>query len=206
MTAALEVIRSKGLAGATARGIAAAAGVNQALIFYHFGSVSELIEAASNREVDARVANYREEFNAADSLPGLLAIGRAMHTRERLAGNVAIMAQLMAAGPQDVVLARAARYAVAAWTQQVTTVVDHVLADTPASAFLDAAGLAHTISATFIGIELLHGVDSAGAQQALTTLEKLNELVGVINSLGPTSKAAMRLTIRRASAHPEGPE
>ena len=38
---ALETLRTRGIAGVSARTIAAAAGVNQALVFYHFGGVDE---------------------------------------------------------------------------------------------------------------------------------------------------------------------
>ena len=45
--AALLTVRQDGLAAASARTIAARAQVNQALIFYHFTTVTQLIEAAS---------------------------------------------------------------------------------------------------------------------------------------------------------------
>ncbi len=38
----ISALRDKGIAGISARSIAAAAGVNQALVFYHFGTVEEL--------------------------------------------------------------------------------------------------------------------------------------------------------------------
>ncbi|EWM11480.1 LOW QUALITY PROTEIN: TetR-family transcriptional regulator, partial [Kutzneria sp. 744] len=43
---AIETIRQHGIAGTSARTIAATAGVNQALVFYHFGSVNDLLKAA----------------------------------------------------------------------------------------------------------------------------------------------------------------
>src|SRR5213078_627494 len=51
---AIETLRTHGLAGASARTIAATAGVNQALVFYHFGSVHELLEAACVAATEAR--------------------------------------------------------------------------------------------------------------------------------------------------------
>jgi AcrR family transcriptional regulator len=46
LAAAVETVWRDGLGASSARSIAARAGVNQALIFYHFGSVSELVEQA----------------------------------------------------------------------------------------------------------------------------------------------------------------
>ena len=44
--AAIETLKSEGYAGASARAIAERAGSNQGLIFYHFGSVANLLLAA----------------------------------------------------------------------------------------------------------------------------------------------------------------
>ena len=46
VAAAIETLRAEGFAGASARAIAGRAGCNQALIFYHFGSVVTLLLAA----------------------------------------------------------------------------------------------------------------------------------------------------------------
>jgi AcrR family transcriptional regulator len=107
LTAAAEALRDDGVAGISARVIAARAGVNQALVFYHFGTVSELVAAATRDAVDARLELYRDDFAAVGSLPELLRLGRALHERERQAGNVRMMAQLMAGAHQDAALATA---------------------------------------------------------------------------------------------------
>src|SRR5438093_1369574 len=46
VAAALETLKTEGFRGTTARAIAGRAGVNQALVFYHFGGVDELLLAA----------------------------------------------------------------------------------------------------------------------------------------------------------------
>jgi AcrR family transcriptional regulator len=46
---AIQTLREAGFAGASARQIARRAGCNQALIFYHFGSVPDLLIAALER-------------------------------------------------------------------------------------------------------------------------------------------------------------
>jgi len=51
VAAAIETLKTEGFAGASARAIAARAGCNQALIFYHFGSVVTLLLAASTKSV-----------------------------------------------------------------------------------------------------------------------------------------------------------
>jgi AcrR family transcriptional regulator len=196
--AALQVVREQGLAAASARTIAAAAGVNQALIFYHFGTVTELIEAASADAVTTSVARYQGDFAAVRTLPELLSVGRAIHKREHREGNVAVMAQLMAGGQHDPVLARATRHALSLWIEQIQQVLDRVLAGTPVATVLDSAGLAHAVSAGFVGVELYDGVDPDGAASAFATLEHLAALVTTVNDLGPVAQAALRRTTRRA--------
>ena len=71
-----DLLATEGLAGVSARSIAAHAGVNQALVFYHFGTVPELLEAAVRRSVDLAVASYRDRFSDVRSLSDLLALGQ----------------------------------------------------------------------------------------------------------------------------------
>ena len=56
--AALQALRDEGIAGISARGIARHGDFNQALIFYHFGSVEGLLVAVAQRESERRSALY----------------------------------------------------------------------------------------------------------------------------------------------------
>jgi len=196
LEAAAQAVCEDGVAAASARAIAARAQVNQALVFYHFGTVSQLLEAASRRRVDDSVAHYRERFASVRTLSELLAVGRDLHERERAAGNVALMAQLMSGGQHDPVLARAARYAMGTWTAEVEAVVMRVLAGSPLADVTNLAGLAPAITAGFIGLELFEGVDPDAAASALNALERLGVLVEVVNDLGPVGRSAMRAKMR----------
>lgn len=198
-SAALAVVREQGLTAASARTIATAAEVNQALIFYHFGSVSELIEAASNALVEERVGLYRDAFASARSLSDLLAIARDVHERERVAGSMTVMAQLMAGAPADPVLARATRHAIAAWTTEVEQVLQRVLVPSPVGLLVGPAGLAQLVSATFVGLELHHGADPAAADQAFGALERLSALLTALDGLAPAGQRALRLVIAQLS-------
>lgn len=64
---ALRTLVEQGIAKTSARSIATTAGVNQALIFYHFGSVDELLAAACVHGAEQRVSRYRERLAALDS-------------------------------------------------------------------------------------------------------------------------------------------
>ena len=103
--ATVRVLAAEGLTGTSARSIAAAAGVNQALIFYHFGSLDQLIAVACQLATETRVALYRERFAAVTTLGELLTVGRQLHETERAAGHVTVLAQLLAGAQTDPKLA-----------------------------------------------------------------------------------------------------
>jgi AcrR family transcriptional regulator len=196
LAAAAESLREDGIAGISARAIANRAGVNQALVFYHFGSVAELVEAACRQGVDDSTAFYQEQFANVSSLGELLALGRELHARERAAGNVAIMAQLMSGAQTDPTLIAAASYAMSRWNEEIESVVRRVLRGHPLAELADPAGLARAISAGFIGLELYEGVDAEGAALALGALEQLGVLVDVMTDLGPIARRAVRAKIK----------
>jgi AcrR family transcriptional regulator len=198
LRATRETLREDGIAHLSARTVAARADVNQALVFYHFGTVSELVEAAARAMSDESLDHYRERFAGVDSLTALLALGEEVHDRERTVGNVAVMAQLMAGAQQDELLARAARYAMDLWREQVEAVVRRVLEPSPLAEVVDAAGMARAISAAFIGLELYEGVDAAGASSAIEALERLGVLVEAVDDLGPVARRAVRARLRRS--------
>lgn len=200
LAAAVETLRAQGITGLSARSIAAAASVNQALIFYHFGTVDQLVDVAVRQSADDRVDHYREQFAAVTSLRDLLRVGRELHDRERDAGNVAMMAQLMAGAQHNQTLAGAVRYAMAQWAAEIETVLIRVLNGSPLAEIADTAGLARAVSAAFIGLELYDGIDPSGANAALDSLERLGVLVDVVGDLGPVARKALRAKVRRLGA------
>ena len=193
-------MRDNGIAGVSARVIAAAAGVNQALIFYHFGSVSELIDAACREAAAEQVAAYRPRFEAVSSLRELLVLGQELHARQREAGNVTVLAQVLAGARYDPRLAGAAQQALLLWAREIESTLRRLLAGTSAAEVADAAALARVVTAAFIGIELYEGADPDGAAAAFAALDQLSMLVEAFDDLGSVARRAVRHRIRRARA------
>ncbi|MFF6790023.1 TetR/AcrR family transcriptional regulator [Streptomyces filamentosus] len=195
---ALRTLVEHGIAGASARSVAAAAGVNQALVFYHFGSVDELLAAACRRGAEQRVARHRDRLRAVTSLSELLAFGRAMHDEERDAGHVAVLAQLLAGAQTHPRLAPAAAAGLDLWIEEIERVLRRVLAGTPLGGVTDPAGLARAVAASFVGLELYEGVDPEGAETALAALEQLGALLAAVEELNPVARRAVAYTLRRS--------
>lgn len=199
MAGALDTVRERGLAGTSARSIATAAGVNQALVFYHFGSVAELVAAACQAATVERVAAFGARFEAVTDLGQLLAVGRELAAEERALGNVTVLAQLLAGAQHDPVYAQASAVALRLWTEQVEQVLTRLFADSPLIDVLDLPGLAAALSASFVGLGLYQGVDPAGADAALAALDRLAVLVELVEGLGPVARRAVRARARRAA-------
>lgn len=194
---AIEAIRVHGIAGVSARTIASAAGANQALVFYHYGSVDQLLAAACTVNAAERVERYAERFEAVGSLRELLELGRDIHAEERERGNVAVLGQLLAGAQTDPKLGPAVAAAMRLWTDQIEAVLGRLLHGTPFAEVADIPGLARAVSAAFVGLELFEAVDEAGTAHALDALEQLAILVDVVDDLGPVARSALRLKINR---------
>src|ERR1700710_2947037 len=76
--AAIECLKTEGFAGTSARSIAARAGCAQGLVFYHFGSVVDLLLAALDTVSARRLDRYRVLVDAADGPSELLAVAGAI--------------------------------------------------------------------------------------------------------------------------------
>jgi AcrR family transcriptional regulator len=198
LDAAAAALATDGVAAVSARTVAARAEVNQALVFYHFGTVSGLLDAAVRRSVDLAVASYRDRFADVDSLDRLLEVGRSLHVQQKRAGNVGQMAQVMAGALRDEALAGAGRYAMDRWSGEIEKVLARILPATPLAGLVEPAGLARTIAAGFIGLELYDGVDPSGAEAALASLETIGALMAAIDTLPSVAARAFRRRVRKS--------
>ena len=128
---AIETIRTHGLTGTTARSIAATAEVNQALVFYHFGTVHDLLQAACLAATQARVELFAERLDQITDLRQLLALGRGLHAEERAQGNVMVLAQLLAGAQTDPKLAEATAASLRLWITPIERTLSRLLAGSP---------------------------------------------------------------------------
>ncbi|MEU7840327.1 TetR/AcrR family transcriptional regulator [Micromonospora sp. NPDC049114] len=195
---AIAAIREHGIAGVSARTIAAAAGVNQALVFYHYGTVDDLLAAACRDSTAKRVEHWSARLASAGSLRELLAVGRALHEEERQLGNVTFLAQMLAAAQADQRMAAPTAGALQLWVDEIEAVLRRLLAGSPFAEVADVPGLARAVSAAFIGLELYDGVDRAGADQAMAALDQLALLLEVVDDLGPIARRALQAKVNRA--------
>jgi AcrR family transcriptional regulator len=176
--AALDALRDEGIAGISARGIARHGGFNQALIFYHFGSVEGLLVAVARSESERRSALYAPALAEVTSLADLVAVARRLHDEEFQAGTVAALTQMLAGAVGSDELSRGIADSLRPWTTLVGETIDRLLADTPFGDLLPRDDLTSGLAALFLGIELLTGLDSRMAEGSLfDTMESVARLV-----------------------------
>src|SRR5438874_8333617 len=115
--AAFETLRHRGFGEASARNIAARGRFNQALIFYHFGSVEDVLIAALDYSTAARLARYKERFEPVETLPELMRVAKELFGEDVRSGHVRVLAQLVAAGAGSPQLGRKVAARVEPWLE-----------------------------------------------------------------------------------------
>src|SRR3954452_22585817 len=98
INAASHVLRTAGYGGASARVIAKAAGVNSALVFYHFGGVDPLLLAALDRSSEQRMRTYEQALAGVRTLEELVEAANGIYRADIEGGHITLFSELVGAG------------------------------------------------------------------------------------------------------------
>jgi len=148
--AAIETLKRDGFAGASARAIARTGGFNQALVFYHFGSVRDLLLAALDETSARRMARYREVMDHADSLPALLAAATDVYREDLASGHIKVLAEMMRR--------------IEPWIDFARDAIARVSATLPFPVPVPPEDAAFGVVALFLGVELLTHLEGDGSR------------------------------------------
>ncbi|HEY3208830.1 MAG TPA: helix-turn-helix domain-containing protein [Actinomycetota bacterium] len=183
MQAAVETLGEEGIAGTTARAIAERGGFNQALIFYHFGSVPNLLIEAFRQTTVAQVARYRAAATEVSSLQDLVAIARRLHAEDLETGVVTAVTQLMAAA-SDQETGGAILDRFEEWIGLVQEALARAVAGSPLASLVPAREAAYAVSALFLGIELMSRLDPERSE-AEAVFSMMANLARIIEEVAP---------------------
>ena len=174
--AAIETLKEEGFAGASARAIAAAAGVNQALVFYHFGTVNDLLLAALDATSERRMARYQEAVASATGPAELIAAARDIYREDLDAGHLTVLGAVIAGASTVPELGPALTERLQPWISFAAEHVGRMLEGSPLGALVPADDAAFAIVALYLGMELLTALDGnqAQAESLFTALERLS--------------------------------
>lgn len=156
--AARSCLLAEGIAGASARAIGRHGDLNQALVFYHYGSVEGLLAATARRDASDRAALYADKLADVSNLAQLVAVGREIHAVELAHGSTAVLAQLLAGSVASPELRASLHEGMRPWTDLVEAALARVLAGTPLATTVPLDDIAFAIASLFLGMELMAGL------------------------------------------------
>lgn len=186
VTAAIGALREAGFAGASAREIAGRAGCSQALVFYHFGSVSDLLLAALDEVSALRMTAYRGLLDQADSVTALVDSAREIFLADLDAGYVRVLVEMITGAHSVPGLGPRVAERLAPWREFAATAARQALGRSPLARLLPAEEAAHGVVAGFLGLELLASLDGdrSAAMALFDRARALARLLDATSSLG----------------------
>jgi AcrR family transcriptional regulator len=184
--AAIDSLRADGYGGASARTIAARAGCNQGLVFYHFGSVANLLLAALDEVSARRLKQYQAALDGVESPEELVGVAAAIFREDLDEGYVTVLAEMIAGASSTPGLGPEVAKRIKPWRAFATRAISEVLADTAFDGVVPGENLGHAVVALYLGLELLAHLDGdrKPAAALFDRAAKLAPLVAVLTSRG----------------------
>lgn len=183
IAAAIDALRETGFAGASAREIAGRAGCSQALVFYHFGSVNDLLLAALDEVSSRRMAAHRDKLTAATSASALAAVARDILTADLDAGYVRVLVEMITASHSVPGLGEQVAQRIDPWRELTEQAIRRALGRSAAARLIPPAEAARAVVAGFLGLELLASLDGDHTA-ALALLDRAQSLARLVDMLG----------------------
>jgi AcrR family transcriptional regulator len=180
--AALDTLKQKGFAGASAREIAGTGGFNQALIFYHFGGVRNAMLAALDLVSARRMEAYGQAFEQARTLPELASLARRIYAEDLENGYVTVLGEMVAGGVSDAELGGEVVARLQPWIDMVARKLREVLAGSLFASMIPAGDVAFVIVALYLGVDMLSHLEGehVRAESLLGLGERYAPLFGAL--------------------------
>ena len=159
LDAAFETLRQEGYHRTSARAIARRGGFNQALIFYHFGSLTDLFLAAMDRVGEERRLRYLKVFDSPATPLQLAAQARKLYAEDVDSGHSTVVAELFAASSGNPELREQMVARMQPWLEFTQRLIERFTAASPLAALIDARAAAGAVLALYIGMDLLIHLD-----------------------------------------------
>jgi AcrR family transcriptional regulator len=172
---AIETLKEHGFAGASARAISERAGLNQGLVFYHFGSVANLLLAALDAVSDDRMVRFSAAVENVSS-----------------PNELTVLVEMIAGASSTPGLGAEVATRIGPWFTFTKDAIDKTFGDSPFASLLPADDVAYTIVALFLGLEMLTHLDG-DRERALTIFGRARQLVtmlGVFSAFAPPKETS----------------
>ncbi|MFZ2058676.1 MAG: TetR/AcrR family transcriptional regulator [Acidimicrobiales bacterium] len=189
VNAAIEALRYDGFAGASARVIAGRAGCNQALVFYHFGSVANLLLAALDETSARRMDRYRDAVATAGNLSDLAGVAADIYREDLDAGHITVLSEMIAGASSTPGLGEEVAARIEPWIDFTEATLRRFVDSTPIGQLVPVRDAAFAIIALYLGVEMLShlGDERTAAESLLTTTARLSTFLTALSATAPNS-------------------
>jgi AcrR family transcriptional regulator len=198
VAAAVDVLRTEGFAAATARHLAERAGCNQGLVFYHFGSVNQLLVEALDHVSAERRARYDAAIASVHSPSDLVELAVRIFSEDVASGDAALLVEMIAGSVSNPELGAAVRARVEPWSEFATGALRSAFASSAMLELVGADELADAVVALYLGLELLSHLDG-DTTKALAVFDRARGLSSLADLLGSATPAIGPEHERRAT-------
>ncbi|MEV4438238.1 TetR/AcrR family transcriptional regulator [Streptomyces sp. NPDC049577] len=194
IAAAGAVLRSQGYAKASARTIAKEAGVNSALVFYHFGGVDPLLFAALDRSSAERMERHTATVAGVRTLEELAEAATRVYRDDLDGGHIALFSELVAAAVAKPELREEVRRRAEPWLAFVEETLERVIGGTALARLTPPRDLANAAITFYLGVNLFTVLDSDRS--------RTDALFAMVRRLAPRARLlTMRRPLRFRRAH-----
>jgi AcrR family transcriptional regulator len=184
--ATIETLKTEGIVGTSARAIARTGDFNQALIYYHFGSINDVLVEALAKMGAERIASYERRVQDVGTFPELARVGAELHKEDAAKGNITVLTQIIAGAVGDDDLGPRLYEQFEPWNELVEHAIERVLEGSPFEDAFPVSDLALAVTSLFLGIELMTSLrpDADREDSLFKTIGLIALLVDAVMSTG----------------------
>jgi AcrR family transcriptional regulator len=153
--AAIETLKAEGFVGTSARAIAERSGLNQGLIFYHYGSVANLLLAALDSVSAQRMEQYGAAVEGVSSPTELVDVAMDIFREDLDAGYVTVLVEMIAGASSTPGLGSEVSARLGPWFAFAQHAVETTIGESPLGTVVPAGDVAYGIVALYLGLEML---------------------------------------------------
>lgn len=164
LDAVVTTLRTEGVGGTSARTVARVGGVNQALVFYHFGSVAGALLAAFDDLAERRLPAYRAALDGAATADEVAAALAALVAEDLRAGHLSALAALVDGSARSPALREGLTPRLVPWLRLAEDVAGRLAPGRPSPDVAVAA------VAAALGVGLLARIDGGPGPEALAAM------------------------------------
>lgn len=177
--AAIETLRVEGFAGTSARAIARRGDFNQALIFYHFGTLGDLLLAAFDRTGERALERYRGAMKASENLEERVRRATGLYREDLDSGHVTVVCEMIAGSLSRPDLGPEVVRRVEPWIDLAEETMGEVLERTGLAELVPPRAAAFAVISLSLGVNLMTYLegDEARAEALFEMGERLAQVV-----------------------------